>query len=27
MQELIDYANGIVPRQLTAEQRKQFFLE
>jgi WD40 repeat protein len=26
-QELIDYANGIVPRQLTPEQRKQFFLE
>jgi WD40 repeat protein len=26
-QELIDYARGIVPRQLTPEQRKQFFLE
>jgi WD40 repeat protein len=26
-QELIDYATSIVPRQLTAEQRKQFFLE
>ena len=26
-QELIDYAKGIVPRQLTSEQRKQFFLE
>jgi WD40 repeat protein len=27
IQELIDYARSIVPRQLTAEQRKQFFLE
>ena len=26
-QELIDYARSIVPRQLTPEQRKQFFLE
>ncbi len=26
-QELIDYARNIVPRQLTPEQRKQFFLE
>jgi WD40 repeat protein len=26
-QELISYARSIVPRQLTPEQRKQFFLE
>ena len=26
-QELIDYARSILPRQLTPEQRKQFFLE
>ena len=26
-QELIDYARSIMPRQLTPEQRKQFFLE
>jgi WD40 repeat protein len=26
-QALIDYARGIVPRQLTPEQRRQFFLE
>jgi WD40 repeat protein len=26
-QALIDYARNIVPRQLTPEQRKQFFLE
>ena len=26
-QALIDYAKSIVPRQLTPEQRKQFFLE
>jgi WD40 repeat protein len=26
-QALIDYARSIVPRQLTPEQRKQFFLE
>ena len=26
-QALIDYAQSIVPRQLTPEQRKQFFLE
>jgi WD40 repeat protein len=26
-QALIDYAKSIVPRQVTPEQRKQFFLE
>jgi hypothetical protein len=26
-QELIDYARSIVPRQLTPEERKAFFLE
>jgi WD40 repeat protein len=26
-QELIDYAKSIVPRQLTPEERKEFFLE
>ena len=25
-QDLIDYARAIVPRELTSEQRKQFFL-
>ena len=26
-QELIDYANSIVPRRLSPEERKRYFLE